>query len=73
MEMDIKMQNAKFIMQNENPSRRVGVQEITSAQMIFPDRKTADEAKVQSCAETGAMQTVVKQCDIVSNGKEVRL
>ena len=39
---------------------------------IEPELPVADEAKVQSCAETGEMQTVVKQCDIVSNGKEVR-
>ena len=29
----------------------------------------ADETKAQGCAETGAMQTAVKQSDIVSNGK----
>ena len=26
----------------------------------------------QGCAETGAMQAVVKQSDIVSNGREIR-
>ena len=29
----------------------------------------ADETMAQGCAETGAMQAVAKQSDIVSNGK----
>ena len=50
------MQNAKFIMQNENPSTisdgpppfRQGrlsaeVEEIASVQVLFPDRRTLDE------------------------------